>query len=151
MPKSRPPRKPKAVREQEKRIRKPKGKPAGSRHNDVSAKKENNHGKSAKDPRIGSKKPVQLIADSKTKKAEPKKRYATPQKELEAIEADQKLMDLLDRQDNDETLTYEERDYVNTKLDRHKVLCDLLGISEDSENDDDPLAQVKPISPNDFR
>lgn len=140
MPKSRPPRKPKAVREQEKRVRKPKGKPAGSRHNDVSAKKESNTNTSAKDPRVGSKKPVKLIAEPKTQKSEPKKRYATPQQELDAIEADQKLMDLLDRQDNNEKLSYAENDYINTTLDRHKVLCDLLGITDESE-DNDPSAQ----------
>lgn len=150
MPKSRPPRKPKTVREQEKRTRKPKGKPAGSRHNNVSSNKESHAGKPAKDPRIGSKKPVSLIAEPKAKKSEAKKRYATPQRELEAIEADQKLMDLLDRQDNNDTLSYEERDYINIKLDRHKVLCDMLGITDQPE-EDDPLAQVKPISPNDFQ
>ena len=136
MPKSRPPRKPKAVREQEKRVRKPKGKPAGSRHNDVSAKKENNTNTSSKDPRVGSKKPIKLIAEPKTKMSESKKRYATPQHELDAIEADQKLMDLLDRQDNNEKLSYAENDYVNTKLDRHKILCDLLGITDEPKEDD---------------
>jgi ribosome assembly protein YihI (activator of Der GTPase) len=150
MPKSRPPRKPKAVREQEKRIRTPKGRPAGSRHNQASKEKPTNVGQSKKDPRIGSKKPVNLIAESASEKAAPKKRFATPRHELEAIEADQKLMDLLDKQDNNEALTYIESEYVNTQLDRHKTLCDLLGIAED-EQDNDPLAMIEPISPNDFK
>jgi ribosome assembly protein YihI (activator of Der GTPase) len=151
MPKSRPPRKPKAVREQEKRVKKPKGKPAGSRHNDVSIKKDYRGGQGSKDPRIGSKEPVKLIADPKPKKTQPKKRYATPQKELEAIESDQKLMTLLDKQDNDEALSYTERDYLNTKLDRHKILCDMLGISDDAPEDDDPLTHLDSIKPADYR
>ena len=152
MPKSRPPRKPKAVREQEARKKKkPVGRPAGSRHSEGLATKKSSAGKSVNDPRVGSKKPVQLIAEPQAKSKEPKKRYATPQKELEAIEADEKLMALLDKQDNNETLSYMEKDYLNTKLNRHKVLCEMLGLTEEEDEEPDPMDNLDPINPDDFR
>ncbi len=114
----------------------------------VSAKK----GTVNKDPRHGSKKPIQLVK-AVTPTPEQKKKYATPAQELAALEADQRLSDLLDKLDNDQSLSREQQAYVDEKMARHRILCDLLGIVEDDDEDDDidPFADLDAININDFK
>lgn len=135
--------------------KKHKGKPAGSRHNvDQPDNKANATGNASKDPRHGSKKPVPLVKQATTVPGV-RKKYASPAQELAALEADEKLASLLDKIDGGDTLTRAQQAYVDEKMARHKVLCDLMGISEsaDNESDDDhdPLGDLDAFSMDDFK
>jgi ribosome assembly protein YihI (activator of Der GTPase) len=126
-----------------------KGRPSGSRHNVESKQQSGSSGRSlSSDPRHGSKKSIPLI-----KEAVKTTRYATPKQELSALENDARLINLLDKQDSGQTLSFEQNQYVQSKLDRHAVLCSLLGIHNDQEeesNTDDPLASLEAISMKEF-
>lgn len=142
----------------EKRVKKHLGKPAGSRNNealtDIQGPKKVN-----KDPRHGSKKPVSLIADTKEQKSGPKKiKYFSPTQELAAIEQDPRLATLLDKIDLGKKITREDQQYVDQTLARHKILCDLLGLTdevekpkESSEQQTDLYSQFEAIDINDFK
>ncbi len=135
------------------RPKKHKGKPAGSRHNVEQPKLSGKKGTEKKDPRIGSKKPIQLIKSATPTPAQ-KKKYSTPSQELAALEADQRLSDLLDKLDDGKSLTREQQSYVDEKMARHRILCDLLGIveDEDEENDGmDPMHDLDAINIDDFK
>lgn len=114
------------------------GKPSGSRHNVDTPKKKPIVARTAVDPRLGSKKPVSLIAKA-PEKSKPK--YFSPAQELEAIENDLRLGKLLDKQDQNKKLSYEEQQYLDKTLARHRQLCELLGI----EDDDDPESEEMDI------
>jgi ribosome assembly protein YihI (activator of Der GTPase) len=139
------------------RPKKRKGKPAGSRHNVESSSSSGSKRQENKDPRHGSKKPISL--EKQAPKAVPtptpaqKRKYATPEQELAALEADARLTLLLDKLDDDKTITKAEQAYVNEKMARHRVLCDLLGIVEDDEDDveNDPFDDLDAIDINDFK
>lgn len=103
-----------------KRDKKHRGHASGSRANPAAS--ENNGGRQAdsvKDPRIGSKKPVALIAEGKTAAVKPKKSAEkpaaekkvrlTPEEELAKLENDERLDALLDRLENGETLSAEDQ------------------------------------------
>ncbi len=142
------PRPPKAP----KRAKKSTGKPAGNRNNIESSNKPARQKKSALDPRLGSKKPISLIA--KPTQAE-KRRFATPAQELADIEADERLSSLLDKLDNSGKLNAADQQYVNEKMARYRTLCDLLGITSDEESDEDdtdsPLNDIEQIKIDDFK
>ena len=79
--------------------------------------------------------------------------YATPKQELAALEADARLISLLDKQEQGIHLSVEQKAYVTEKLDRHAVLCSLLGIELEQEEktiQDDPLDSLDAISMSDF-
>jgi ribosome assembly protein YihI (activator of Der GTPase) len=144
--------------EKEKRIRKPKGKPAGNRNTEVKNTTESSGTKTPKDPRHGSKKPVDLFAKPQEKSIkQPSKKYFSPEKELEAIEQDQTLADLLNQLDNNKKLTKDQQHYVDQKLARHKELCAMLGIEEESEeaeqtlDDFDAFDSFESISIDDYK
>jgi hypothetical protein len=126
-----------------KRAAKRKGLKAGSRQQAEQAS--NKNGKQAKDPRIGSRKPVALIVEEKSgkpvapKPVKEKKLVMTPEQELAAIENDDRLNDLLDRLDAGETLEAAEQTWVDQRVDRYQELMDELGIidNDDDEDDDD--------------
>lgn len=141
------------VRAPSDRIKKKKGNKPGTR-NSVEETTAGGGKNAKKDSRIGSKVPIDLLRHKKvssTKAAEPVVKYNTPKDELDAIEADEKLQTLLDKQES-KALSKLEKDYVETKLARHLVLCGLLGIDveEESEEDDDPIAGLDAISIDDF-
>ncbi len=119
------------------RVRKKTGKPAGSRQNVSSIQNAQNKGnKQLKDARHGSKKPVALVVDAQAvKKVAKPKSYFSPKEELNAIESDARLDLLLNKLDSGKKVTQEEQQYVDQLLARHKVLCDLLGISTDEDED----------------
>lgn len=125
-----------------------KGKQPGSRNADTDNGGQRGSGKQGqRDPRVGSKRPIQLI------KAEEKK-YATPAAELAALEADDKLAMLLDKLDNDQPISASEQQYVDTKLERHRVLCELLGLDtddSDEEDDTDPMDELDAIKLDDYK
>ncbi|MCW8093448.1 Der GTPase-activating protein YihI [Alteromonas sp. ASW11-130] len=141
------PRPPKAP----KRTKPSKGKPAGSRHNVASTNKSTTQKKGISDPRIGSKKPVSLVA--KTTPAE-KRHYATPAEELADIEADERLALLLDRLEGGAKLNAGEQQYIDEKMARHRILCELLGIADDEDQEDQessPLDSIEQLNIDDFK
>jgi ribosome assembly protein YihI (activator of Der GTPase) len=142
------------------------GKKSGSRNSQLEAKSEpNNQGKNAKqDPRIGSKTPIPLVLNEVEKKlmdkpvdftpkaqlAKAKAPQITPQQELADIEQDEKLMALLERVEQGEILTGKDAKYFNAKTARHAQLMDMLGLSDDAdddfvddEDDMDPLSKLE--------
>ncbi|MFQ3251545.1 MAG: ribosome assembly protein YihI (activator of Der GTPase) [Glaciecola sp.] len=141
------------VRTPSDRVRKTSGNKPGTRNSVVEAA-ENARQNAKKDPRIGSKVPVDLMRHKKatTQSTEKKVTYKTPKHELDAIEADEKLQQLLDKQES-KKLTKVEQEYVDIKLARHLVLCDMLGInaSEEIEEEDDPLSGLDAISIDDYK
>lgn len=118
------------------RVKKHKGKTPGSRHNVEQKKPEKSTAATNKDPRLGSKKPVQLIKSMPANNIA-KRKYATPAEELAALEADDRLATLLDKLDEGNAITKEEQHYVDTKMARHKVLCELMGIHDDDDEEDE--------------
>ena len=130
-----------------KRAAKRKGLKAGSRQQVEQSK--NGSGKQAKDPRIGSRKPIALIADEKnTKPAAPKPLKEkvlrmTPEQELAAIENDDRLNDLLDRLDNGETLEATEQAWVDQRVDRYQELMDELGIIDNEDDEDESFDEAE--------
>lgn len=114
------------------RVRKRKGNTAGSRHS-ASQQATIAQRKQQLDPRVGSKKPIQLVVEEKPKTSAPKKRYHSPAQELEAIENDLRLSRLLDKLDKNAKLTVDDQRYVDEKTARHKTLCKMLGIQQEEE------------------
>ncbi|WP_323064046.1 Der GTPase-activating protein YihI [Aeromonas jandaei] len=131
-----------------KRAAKRKGLKAGSRQQ-VEQQKGKSAGKQAKDPRIGSRKPVALIVEEKgtkstvSKAVKEKKLVMTPEQELASIENDDRLNDLLDRLDAGETLEAAEQAWVDQRVDRYQELMDELGIidNDDDEESDDAFEE----------
>jgi ribosome assembly protein YihI (activator of Der GTPase) len=142
----------------EKRVKKHLGKPAGSRNNEALTVKQDAK-KVNKDPRHGSKKPVSLIAETKEHKSAAKKvKYFSPTQELAAIEQDPRLATLLDKIDLGKKVSREDQHYVDQTLARHKILCDILGLTdepekqkESSEEQTDLYSQFEAIDINDFK
>ena len=142
----------------EKRVKKHLGKPAGSRNNEALTVQQDSK-KVNKDPRHGSKKPVSLIANTKDQKtALNKVKYFSPTQELAAIEQDRRLTTLLDKIDLGKKVSREEQHYVDQTLARHKVLCDMLGLTDDPEKQEespeqqtDLYSQFEAININDFK
>ncbi|WP_218353705.1 Der GTPase-activating protein YihI [Alteromonas lipotrueiana] len=140
-----PDRKPRVLVPQGKK--KGKGKPSGTRNAQEQVAASSGQRNINNDPRHGSKKPVSLTKEANTPT------YATPAEELAAIEADSKLMLLLDKADEGQTITKAEQRYMDEKMSRHRTLCELLGIDpdEDHEEDTDPLANLDAIKMDDFK
>ena len=123
---------------EEKRVKKTIGKPAGSRHNPNADENPKNHQPGQiKDKRVGSKKPIALIKQESPKTQEPRKKYFSPAQELETIESDELMNQLLDKLDAGKKLSAEHKQYLDQKLARHKVLCELLGINAEEEPEAD--------------
>lgn len=141
----------------EQKPKKHKGKPAGNRHNVEQPSSGHGQSKQTKDPRVGSKKPIDLTPPSAGKPAQPPKakapRYATPEQELAALEADSKLAALLDKLDDDQPISKAEQAYVDEKMARHRIVCELLGITDydDEDDDDDPLGGLDAIDIDDYK
>ena len=145
-------RKTRPAKEQSKK--KGAGLKSGSRNNAVAVSGDTNHSSGKKDPRLGSKKPIALIADielqqaqqntallkpmASLSKAKPEK--LTPQQELTLIESDSYLQQLLERVEQDEILTGKDAKYFNAKTARLEQLLDELGLNEDDDASIDPLA-----------
>ncbi|MFT5276823.1 MAG: ribosome assembly protein YihI (activator of Der GTPase) [Glaciecola sp.] len=146
------------VRTPSDRTRKTSGNKPGTRNSEIETQIYRAH-KARKDPRVGSKKPVDLLRHknlASTKPAEPEIKYQTPKHELDAIEADEQLQILLDKQES-KALSKAEQEYVDVKLARHLVLCGLLGIDpeeglepEDIEQESDPITSLNAFSIDDF-
>ncbi|MGQ8367047.1 Der GTPase-activating protein YihI [Glaciecola sp. 1036] len=145
------------VVQKDKKEKRHKGHKAGSRQHLAENNKNKEQSAGKLDPRIGSKKPIDLYKH-KNKKPEsmdaPKTRFFSPQEELDAIENDPRLDALLEKQET-KRLTNEEQTYLDKTLARHRKLCDLLGIDleqEDSKNDkeSDPFSGLDAIKLDDY-
>ncbi|MFT5297414.1 MAG: ribosome assembly protein YihI (activator of Der GTPase) [Paraglaciecola sp.] len=142
----------------EKRDKKHLGKPAGSRNNEALTTKQDNK-KVNKDPRHGSKKLVSLVAETKDQRPASKKiKYFSPTQELAAIEQDPRLGSLLEKIELGKKIIREDQHFVDLTLARHKMLCDLLGLTskpdicdETSEEQTDLYSQFEAINIDDFK
>ncbi|MDY0972877.1 Der GTPase-activating protein YihI [Siccibacter turicensis] len=125
-----------------KRDKKHRGHAAGSRAaGGAEQQKKSGRGAQGQDPRIGSKKPIQLgVTDAAPvkKQQQPKseKKMLSPQAELEMLENDDRLDGLLERLEEGETLSADEQSWVDEKLDRIDALMQQLGLSYDDEDDE---------------
>lgn len=140
------------VKKEARTPKKTKGNQAGTRQT-IAEQAPDKSNKKRQDPRIGSKKPIDLkrhlIKEAPVAIQKPK--FKTPKQELNSIEQDEKLQALLDKQES-KALKTSEAEYVETQLARHKVLCELLGISaEETEEDNDPLDDFDAISIDDYK
>jgi ribosome assembly protein YihI (activator of Der GTPase) len=134
-----------------------KGHKPGSRHNvESDAGKKGSQGQGGnKDPRHGSKKPVPLGPVAKGVHAAERRKFATPAEELAFIEADARLALLLDKVDGQQPLSAEEQAYLDSKMTRHRLLCELMGIkpaeqTESVDDADDLFSKLKPVDHRDF-
>ncbi|MDT3253967.1 Der GTPase-activating protein YihI [Serratia sp. root2] len=116
-----------------KRLKKRRGLASGSRTQVESANQKNKAEAQVKDPRIGSKVPVALVAEAKPK-AKPR---LSPEEELAKLENDERLDALLDRIDDGATLNAEDQAYVDQTLDRIDALMEQLGIELGDDEDDE--------------
>lgn len=143
----------------EKRVKKHLGKPAGSRNNESMTTQSSPTKKVIKDPRHGSKKPINLIVDTHEQKPASKKtKYFSPTQELAAIEQNPRLSSLLDKIDLGKNITQEDQHFVDQTLARHKVLCDMLGLTDEpaeatqtSDQETDLFSEFESININDFK
>ncbi|MZI94517.1 GTPase-activating protein [Vibrio sp. CAIM 722] len=115
-----------------KKQKKQKGLKAGSRHSDAVAHKDQ-HGKTVRDPRLGSKKKIPLVVEAKKKPTKQQRRISAEQ-ELEMLENDAQLNVLLDRVENGEKLGAGLQKYVDEKLDRIEVLMKQLGLFDEEDD-----------------
>lgn len=128
-----------------KRDKKHRGNASGSRANPVTTEKKNGAGSSAKDPRIGSKKPVALgttaVATQPVKKSVKVKpaeeRKLSPEEELAMLENHERLDNLLDRLEKGESLKAEDQAWLDQTLDRIDQLMEQLGIALDDDVEDE--------------
>ncbi|ATD08677.1 Der GTPase-activating protein YihI [Pseudoalteromonas piscicida] len=145
----------------EQRSKKTKGKKPGSRNAPEILVKEQSNTTTNKDPRVGSKKPISLVAEPQSAESNTQpemKRHLqpqvklttavetlTPEQELEQLENDERLMALLERHERGELLTGKDAKYFNRGIARHQEICEILGIDDEFEEgdmlDDDPMDQ----------
>ena len=145
----------------EQRSKKTKGKKPGSRNAPEILVKEQSNTTTNKDPRVGSKKPISLVAEPQSAESNTQpemKRHLqpqvklttavetlTPEQELEQLENDERLMALLERHERGELLTGKDAKYFNRGIARHQELCEILGIDDEFEEgdmlEDDPMDQ----------
>ena len=135
----------------EQRVKKTKGAKPGSRNAPDAQNAENTAANNQpKDKRVGSKKPVSLVAPKAEPKVEMKRNLKpmvelkkvaepelTPEQELEALENDERLLKLVERHERGELLTGKDAKYFNSRIARHQALCELLGIEDEDEYEDD--------------
>lgn len=124
--------------EKEKRFKKALGNPAGNRNNLATTSINTNKAKNNNDPRLGSKKPVALIVtveESHKIRNKTLVKSFSPESELAQIENDERFALLVDKVDSGDVLDKNEQLYVTKNLQRHKELCELLGLTNESELD----------------
>lgn len=136
-----------AEAKERKRKKKHRGHASGSRTNVSSSSQSSSRSGRAKDPRIGSKTPIQLT--NSDEQMVQKMRVDTDtvhcheplsrEKELDRLENDERLNELLDALEAGKSLSDEEHDYINDTLDRIDELMVQLGIDlgEEDESEDD--------------
>lgn len=160
----------------EKRVRKKTGKKPGNRQQEAIQVKDSaqSHNQN-KDPRIGSKKPIDLggsvkVPQAKAKSTKSAKAVKVKQdpiaairtvsssdtnadidsveslaQALENIEADERLQTILAKQEDEIALTEQEVDYFNDMMDRHQQISAQL-----DEDEEEQSSLVKPTSEDDL-
>ncbi|MFJ5356699.1 Der GTPase-activating protein YihI [Pectobacterium sp. CHL-2024] len=135
-----------------KKDKKHRGNASGSRTQEKASNDKRSGQRKAVDPRIGSKKPVQLgVLDSAVAKPKPKSKPSepvekvvaakptmSPEEELEMLENDARLDALLDRLDSGETLSAKDQSWVDETLDRIDILMEELGIELGDDDEEEP-------------
>ncbi len=133
-----------------KRPKKKTGKQAGNRQQEANQTSVSTQQSAVdRDPRIGSKKPIVLSKEIKAPAAKVKKAKPSPiaairiveadnslENELAAIEEDSRLLALLAKQEDDIALEEAEVNYYNEKMERHQQISEILGLSDDEEEDE---------------
>lgn len=141
------------------RIRKQSGNKAGTRQQVANPKLDDQQDAEIRDPRIGSKKPIDLgIVNTLVKTEFKKKPLSQPsvaaiqvfddtellEQELLAIESNEELQALSERQDAGEELSTQETEFLATNLTRYQELVSKLDLSHgeddgpaDTDLDDD--------------
>lgn len=146
---------------EEKKKRKHKGLPTGSRNVDPAEQKKAAV-KEVKDPRIGSRKKIPLMVEfvNKPEKGqiikpvavEEYKPHLSPELELEQLENNEILNQLLDEIEAGKTLSAKDQKFVDECLDHIDELMTELGIQdEDEDNGDALLRQFETMDINQFR
>jgi hypothetical protein len=150
----------------EKRVRKKTGKKPGNRQQEAQPVK--GSGQSAnqnKDPRIGSKKPIDLGGAVKSVQPKSSKVIKSKQdpiaairtvsydsadaelslaQELSNIEADERLQEILAKQEDELALTEQEVDYFNDMMERHQQ------ISAQLDDDEEEISRTSATSEDDL-
>ncbi|MDF7670274.1 Der GTPase-activating protein YihI [Orbaceae bacterium ESL0721] len=138
-----------------KRKRKHKGLPSGSRFNTDDNSRSQSSAKAVLDPRVGSKKPIALVATKPVtskpvttnvtpvpnKSTSAPKPKLTPEEELSQLESDPQLDSLLDLVEQGGELTAEQQTYLDSKLDRIDILMKQLGYDEDGADDQEEIKE----------
>ncbi|NVK24656.1 MAG: GTPase-activating protein [Gammaproteobacteria bacterium] len=134
----------------------PKGQKSGSRNSLVEEKSlvgSTTEGSGPKkNSKLGSKKPIDLLPKQKAVQAEKpiqhstkkpevvlkrvKQDTITPEQELAQLENDEKLIELAERVEQGELLTGKDAKYFNKHMARFDELLDILGIEDESEQDE---------------
>ena len=155
-PKAKPKLSKEALASVEKRVRKKTGNKPGNRQQEALANKDSaSANQQNKDPRLGSKTPIDLggnTAGEKQAVIKPLKsksikesaiaaiRYAEPEqdfaKELADIESDETLLAILAKQDEGIELTEQEVDLFNSMMERHQELVEKLGLDDEEESEE---------------
>lgn len=136
----------------EKRVRKKTGKKPGNRQQEaMQVKNAEQQSPKSNDPRIGSKKPIELgktVVQSIKKPSKANKTEQAPiaairvvndepeynlAQELANIEADERLQVILEKQEDELALTEEEVNYYNEMMERHQALSEKLAEDEQPE------------------
>jgi len=142
------------------------GKQAGNRQQEAFNSGKQQVQKTNTDPRIGSKKPIDLGVPAKETtqpfKAKDKSkaspiaaiRVIEPEQSLEdelyAIEDDNQLQAIISKQDEDIELSEVEVNYFNEKMERHQELRELLGLSDEDDEELENTDKNKSNSENDL-
>jgi len=141
----------------EKRVRKKSGKKPGNRQQEAQQIKDTDQvANQHKDPRIGSKKPIDLGGAAKPIKAKLSKKPKVNQdpiaairtvdreeivieltlaQALENIESDERLQTILTKQEDELALTEQEVDYFNDMMERHQQISEQLDSEEEPVNE----------------
>ena len=145
---------------EEKKKRKHKGLPSGSRLNDGLEQKKAVE-KEVKDPRIGSRKKVPLVVEfvnrpEQAKQAamaakEVQKSHLSPEQELEQLENNEILNAFLDMLEAGKTLSAKDQQFVDECLERVYELMEQLGIEDEDEDPEALLRQFETMDINKFR
>ncbi|WP_028863188.1 Der GTPase-activating protein YihI [Psychromonas aquimarina] len=140
-----------------KRKSKLKGNKAGARNANESKQTQQKNAKQAvNEKRVGSQKAVPLILEEKAPvetakvqhqpkakviKSQPAPKLS-PEKELALIENDDRLNELLEQLDNDESISQVDQSWVNKQMERHQEIMKELGWL-DEEGEEDLLQQFE--------
>jgi ribosome assembly protein YihI (activator of Der GTPase) len=132
------------------RAKKTNGKEPGNRQKEASPVMANGQNSAKnKDPRIGSKTPIDLgkqvtapIKTKATKKVLDNSPIAAIRvvevseslaEQLSRIEQDPRLLEILEKQDDDLALTAEDVSYFNTLMEQHEEISQALGLDDEDE------------------